>query len=153
MSHQGQTSPRTKTIGLRQQAWWVMRKRVSFTVTELLATLATGAERDAPSNIGKYVRALEKVGIVRRDAARVMGPSLTSPGMLRYQLVINSGRKAPVWRAQTRRYMTRTVRLSIPWSAQPRLHLARTSPRTPKRRHAMNRQVRCPYLRPVPVGL
>jgi len=111
MSHQGQTgarpqgsriSPRTVTIGLRQRAWWVMRKRISFTIPELLATLADGTERDALGNIGKYVRALEKVGIVKRDADRVMGPALTSPGMFRYQLIINAGRKAPVWRAQTR---------------------------------------------------
>lgn len=100
MSHKGQTSPRTVTIGLRQRAWWVMRKRISFTLAELLATLADGTERDAVSNLGKYVRALEKAGIVRREAKRQAGSALTSPGMLRYQLVVNTGRKAPVWRAK-----------------------------------------------------
>lgn len=62
MSLVGQTSPRTKTIGLRQRAWWVMRRCVSFTLPELLATLADGSERDAINNLGKYVRALERQG-------------------------------------------------------------------------------------------
>ena len=100
MSRQGQISPRTVTIGLRQRAWWVMRKRINFTVQELLATLADGTERDAASNIGKYVRALEKAGIVQREAKRQAGSALTSPGMLRYRLVINAGREAPVWRTR-----------------------------------------------------
>lgn len=110
MSHQGQTgarpqgsriSPRTVTIGLRQRAWWVMRKRVSFTVPELLATLADGTEKDALSNLGKYVRALEKAGILKRDAKRQAGSAMTSPGMLRYEMRVDVGRKAPVWRAKT----------------------------------------------------
>lgn len=100
MSRQGQISPRTVTIGLRQRAWWVMRKRINFTVQELLSTLADGTERDAASNIGKYVRALEKAGIVQREEKRQAGSALTSPGMLRYRLVINAGRKAPVWRTR-----------------------------------------------------
>lgn len=100
MSRKGQISPRTVTIGLRPRAWWVMRRRISFTVQELLATLANGTEKDALGNLGKYVRALEKAGIVKREARLQAGSAITSPGMLRYQLVVNSGRKAPVWRAQ-----------------------------------------------------
>jgi len=100
MSHQGQIYPRPVTIGLRQRAWWVMRKRVSFTVPELLATLADGTERDAISNLGKYVRALEKAGILKRDVKRQAGSALTSPGMLRYEMRLDVGRKAPVWRAK-----------------------------------------------------
>jgi hypothetical protein len=83
---------------MRQRAWWVIRRCISFTVDELLSTLADGTERDAAGNIGKYVRALEKAGIVKRAEKRQAGKALTSPGMLRYQLVINSGRLAPIWR-------------------------------------------------------
>lgn len=98
MATKGQPSPRTVTGGLRQRAWWVIRKRGSFTLPELLATLADGSERDAASNLGKYLRALEKAGIVRREAGRQPGAALTSPGHIRYRLIVNEGRKAPVWR-------------------------------------------------------
>lgn len=101
MATRGQTSPRTVTLGLRQRAWWVMRRRVGFTLQELLSTLADGSERDATGNLGKYLRALEKAGIVRREAVRQAGSALTSNGHLRYRLVINEGRKAPVWRASS----------------------------------------------------
>jgi hypothetical protein len=83
---------------MRQRAWWVIRRCISFTVDELLSTLADGTERDAAGNIGKYVRALEKAGIVKRAEKRQAGNALTSTGMVRYQLVINSGRLAPIWR-------------------------------------------------------
>lgn len=91
--------PRTITQGLRQRAWWVMRRRISFTLPELLSTLADGTERDATSNLGKYLRALAKAGIIRLEPERQAGTALTSPGYHRYQLIINKGRKAPVWRA------------------------------------------------------
>lgn len=93
----GQNAPRKVTTGLRQQAWWVMRRRIVFTLPELLATIATGAERDAESNIGRYVRALEKVGILKVDG-RAPPENLTSNGCIRYRVAIDNGRKAPVWR-------------------------------------------------------
>lgn len=94
----GQIAPRTVTQGLRQRAWWVMRRRVRFSLQELLATLADGSERDAKGNLGKYVRALERAGILRRESERAPGAALTSNGHLVYVLVVNHGRKAPVWR-------------------------------------------------------
>ncbi len=101
MSRKGQISPRTVTFGLRQRAWWVMRRRISFSLAELLATLADGTERDAEGNLRKYLRALVAVGIVRVEAELERGTALTSPGFYRYQLIVNSGRKAPVWRAKS----------------------------------------------------
>ncbi len=101
MATKGQPSPRTVTQGLRQRAWWVMRRRVSFTLPELLSTLADGTERDATSNLGKYLRALAKAGIIRAEAERQPGAKLTSNGHIRYRLIINEGRKAPVWRAKS----------------------------------------------------
>ncbi len=101
MSRKGQVSHRTVTTGLRPRAWWVMRRRLSFTISELQATLCDGSERDANGNLAKWMRALEKAGIVEREEKRQAGSALTSPGMLRYRLIINAGRKAPVWRAKS----------------------------------------------------
>lgn len=96
MSTPGCPSPRTVTTGLRQQAWWVIRKRRYFTLQDLLETVANGAEKDASSNLGKYVRALEKAGIVKREARPPAGGAMPR---IRYRLVVDAGRKAPVWRA------------------------------------------------------
>jgi hypothetical protein len=101
MTKQSRISQRTVTLGLRQRAWWVMRKRISFTLGELLSTLADGTERDAAGNLRKYLRALVGAGIVCVEAGRVRSTAITSPGCYRYQLIINAGRKAPVWRAQS----------------------------------------------------
>lgn len=101
MATKGQISPRTVTTGLRQRAWWVMRRRTHFTLSDLLHTLADGTERAAASNLGRYLRALEKAGIIKREAKRKAGSALTSNGHLSYQLVINEGRKAPVSRAKS----------------------------------------------------
>lgn len=101
MARKGQTSPRTVTQGLRQRAWWVMRRRIGFTLPELLQTLADGTERAAHSNLGRYLRALEKAGIVRREAERQPGAAITSNGHIRYQLIVNAGRNAPVFRAKS----------------------------------------------------
>jgi len=96
----GQIAPRTRSFGLRQRAWWVMRRHGVFTLPELLATLATGAERDAENNLGKYVRALAKAGILKCDDARAAPTAKTSNGCLRYRVAVDNGRKAPVWRAR-----------------------------------------------------
>lgn len=102
MATKGHPSPRTVTQGLRQRAWWVMRKRGRFTLPGLLSTLADGTERDAIGNLGKYVRALEKAGIVRREDERQPGAAITSNGHICYRLLIDAGRKAPVWRESNR---------------------------------------------------
>jgi hypothetical protein len=94
----GQAAPRTVSYGLRQRAWWVMRRRIKFALPDLLSTLADGTERDAAGNLGKYLRALERAGILRRNTERKPGATLTSNGYISYLLVVNEGRKAPVWR-------------------------------------------------------
>jgi hypothetical protein len=93
------SSPRKQTHGLRERAWWVIRRRGSFTLVELLATVADGAQKDAANNLGKYIRALNKAGILTVDAKRVPGTALTSSGCYRYRLAIDLGHEAPVWRA------------------------------------------------------
>jgi len=101
MPKKGQISNRTVTTGLRQRAWWVMRRRCVFTIPELLSILADGTERDAYGSLSKYLRALEKAGIIKREDSRKPGNAQGSNGHLSFRLVINEGRKAPVWRAKT----------------------------------------------------
>lgn len=89
---------RTVSYGLRQRAWWVMRRRKNFTLTELLNIVADGMQKDATSNLGKYCRALARAGILQTAAQRRAGEALTSNGFLEYRLIVDSGRKNPVWR-------------------------------------------------------
>lgn len=93
----GQTAPRNVTTGLRQRAWWVMRRHGVFTLPDLLATVASGDERDAKSNLGRYVRALASAGILKAEG-RLPPEKRNSNGVLRYRLVADLGREAPVWR-------------------------------------------------------
>lgn len=74
-----------------------MRRHGVFTLQGLLATVADGGEKDAASNIGKYLRALEKAGIVKAEG-RTAPEKPTSNGSLRYRLALDLGREAPVWR-------------------------------------------------------
>lgn len=90
---------RMKSGGLRQRAWWILRNRKETTLEGLLNTLNDGQQKDAASNLGKYLRALERAGILKRAAQRVPGATLTSNGHIRYQLVIDCGMDAPLWRA------------------------------------------------------
>jgi hypothetical protein len=97
----GQTAPRTQAFGLRARAWWVMRETPRFTLPSLLAIVADGDEADAASNLGKYLRALSRAGILA-ETGRDQPASLTDNGVKRYRLARNSGPKAPVWRASRR---------------------------------------------------
>lgn len=94
----GQTALRTKAFGLRARAWWVMREKQRFTLPGLLSIVADGSEADAASNLGKYLRALTRAGILV-EAGRTAPSSLTSNGEKTYRLRLNRGPKAPVWRA------------------------------------------------------
>lgn len=95
----GQVAPRKVAQGLRQRAWWVMRRKKIFTLAELLATLATGSEKAAGSNLGKYLKALCLAGFIVGARQKTPGEALTSNGHLRYRLLIDNGRAAPLWRA------------------------------------------------------
>lgn len=88
-----------KTSGLRERAWWLMRKLPRFTIDDLLFTLADGGEQDAPGNLTKYVRALERVGVLSRLMRRAPGNTPTSNGHVIWRLARDLGRTAPVWRS------------------------------------------------------
>lgn len=98
----GQTAPRRVTTGLRQRAWWVLRNRQECTLPQLLATLTDGTEKDAASNLGKYLNALCQAGIIKPAAHRAPGTAPTSHGHLRYLLIQDCGRAAPVWRTKSK---------------------------------------------------
>lgn len=51
---------------LRTRAWWVMREMAAFSLTDLLMTVADGSERTAADNLGRYVRSLERHGVLAR---------------------------------------------------------------------------------------
>lgn len=95
-----ETSPRRRmnSGGLRAKAWWVMRNRKSATLESLLNTLADGSQKDAESNLRKYLNALARAGILKVETRRQPGKALTSNGHHRYSLVIDCGVSAPVWR-------------------------------------------------------
>ncbi len=88
----------TRTTGLRERAWWVMREMKKFTVAVLLHTLADGSERDADGNLRRYLCALAKVGVVKPTARRVPGVSPGSRGHVVWHLKRDLGRQAPVCR-------------------------------------------------------
>lgn len=88
----GQGSKRIrKSVGLRERAWWLMREVKQFTLADLLTTLASGTERDAESNLRKYINALEAVGVVKRLKRRA-GP------LAIWRLTRDLGRQCPVRR-------------------------------------------------------
>lgn len=92
----GQRAPRTVCIGLRAQAWWVLRKNRAMTITELLMTLNDGRHKCADGNLSRYLRQLVKAGILSRE--RVPDGKLTSNGVYCYRLIKDLGAKAPVVR-------------------------------------------------------
>lgn len=88
----------TRTNGLREKAWWLMREMRKFTVADLLTTLADGTERDAAGNLGKYCAVLSRAGVLQRMKRRVPGTAPQSNGHLVWWIKRDLGRQAPVWR-------------------------------------------------------
>jgi hypothetical protein len=97
----GQHALRTKTFGLRARAWWVMREQRRFTLPGLLSIVADTRQRDAASNLRKYLGALTRAGILVEDG-RDPPTNPTDNGVKRYRLAMNTGPQAPVWRASVR---------------------------------------------------
>lgn len=94
------TAPKVNKNSLRIKVWRAMRIRGKFSIPEITMLVAEGGEKDITSNIGKYVRALEKAGYLIKMPKREKGCGLTSNGHIRYWLVPtrDSGPQAPVWR-------------------------------------------------------
>ena len=88
---------------LRQKAWLAMQIKGKFTLSDLVrnAVSAESVAKDPRNNIGRYVKALERVGIVSEMKRRMVPTSPTSNGEKRWMLVRDLGRKAPVVRHAT----------------------------------------------------
>lgn len=88
----------TLASGLREKAWRTIRAVRQFTLNYLLDTNAIGGEKDAPSNLLKYIHRLESYGVLVRLERRAPGDALTSPGSVIWWLANDLGWEAPVWR-------------------------------------------------------
>ncbi len=95
---QGERAARRHTGTLREKSWRAVRQRRKFSLNDLIVLVADGDERDIESNLGKYVRALERAGYLARMPRKEPGVAPTSNGHLRYILVRDTGPLAPVWR-------------------------------------------------------
>jgi len=105
--HHVRSGPRGRHTGtrvirgtLRERAWGAMRILRKFSLADLIMLIAEGRERDITSNVGKYVRALTRAGLLRQLPQREQGGALTSNGNVRWLLIQDVGPLAPVWRAE-----------------------------------------------------
>lgn len=91
-------SRRVNTVkrSLRRRAWWLIRRRVTFTLPELLVILTDGSEQDAKRNLHQYLQALMRCGILSIDSETEHSPRKRIC-LLRYRLEINNGVAAPIW--------------------------------------------------------
>lgn len=85
---------------LRVRVWRAMRIRRKFSIPDLEVLVAEGGEKDMTSNIGKYIRALEKAGFLIKLPKREAGNAATSNGFVRWWLPDDkdTGPMAPMWR-------------------------------------------------------
>ncbi len=91
-----QTLRRPKRTTVRDKIWKALRIKGTATIGELLETAGVEAG-NATSNAQRFCKALLRAGFLR-PMRRVRGTALTSNGFARYQLLRNSGTRAPVVR-------------------------------------------------------
>ncbi|MDD2811670.1 hypothetical protein, partial [Rhodoferax sp.] len=88
--------------GIRVKAWRTMRALSQtspwFTLGDLLDIIATGREKNAPSNLLKYLSVLERHGILERRPARDHSAKPMGPGVVVWRIAQDLGWYAPVWR-------------------------------------------------------
>ena len=86
------------SAGLRERSWRILRRGAPETLRSLLCVIADGHEKDARGNLGRYLVALERVGVLERLPERLPGAALTSPGYVQWVLAKNLGPDAPILR-------------------------------------------------------
>lgn len=93
-------APKINKNSLRIKVWRAIRIKSKFFIPDLAMLVAEGGEKDITSNIGKYIRALEKAGYIVKMPKREPGTKMTSNGHIRYWLLPerDTGPQAPVWR-------------------------------------------------------
>lgn len=77
-------------MSLRQQAWGVLQARRGVTLNELLASIDSGARKNAPVHLYAYLNALVRVGYLEKKPAKGLGQP-------RFLLLVDHGNKAPRW--------------------------------------------------------
>jgi len=85
---------RTKAVGLRNKAWWVLRKNKNMTICEIQASICDGSEGKSTTNLRRWLNDLAKAGLFER--VLIKDGKLTSNGSYEYRLVRDLGPKAPV---------------------------------------------------------
>lgn len=92
--------------GICVKAWRTIRALAAdnnnFTLGDVLDIVATGNEKDAPASVLKYLCALERHGVLGRRGRRDCSGKTRGPGHVVWQLRIDLGWFAPVWRQGTK---------------------------------------------------
>ena len=83
-----------KPEGLRQRAWWVMRRSKKFTLVQLLSTVTTELDKNPEKNLRAYLNGLVKAGLVR-ITRKPSGAARRTKHIYEYTLLIDGGRKNP----------------------------------------------------------
>lgn len=90
----GRPVVRKRAVGLRNKAWWVIRRNKHMTLAEMLQSICDGTEKDPAINLRRWLNKLVDAGILARDKIQDGKPN--SNGSYDYRLVKNLGSKAPV---------------------------------------------------------
>lgn len=116
------TGPKVHKESLRLRVWRAIRIRRKFSIPDLEMLVAEGGEKDITSNIGKYIRALEKAGYLVKMAKREAGTAPTSNGHIRYWLQDekDTGPLAPIWRVANGTVYDPNTEQEISLGTQPR---------------------------------
>lgn len=98
----GGVRTRTTRGCLRARVWWCLRKNGRQTIRDIMNTQCTGEEKDAESNIGRFLERLVRAGVVEVDLFRQFDGVSTSNGLNVYVLVRDLGPACPVMREKTK---------------------------------------------------
>ncbi|MDP2808673.1 MAG: hypothetical protein Q8O34_00825 [Rhodocyclaceae bacterium] len=109
-----ESGQRRRDPGLRLRVWNVLRMGGKRTVDDILMRVVDGDERDAPSNVRKYLRALARAGYLLAMPARERPLNATSNGCVRWLLVKDTGPEAPVSRVSRGTLYDPNIEAEIP---------------------------------------
>lgn len=109
--------------GIRVKAWRTMRalsqSSPNFTLGDILDIVATGSEKDAPSNLLKYMACLERYGVLVRRTARDHSAKVMGPGVVVWRIANDLGWYAPVWRQAEKVLWNPNTNSIVPLPQQP----------------------------------
>ncbi|OJY36392.1 MAG: hypothetical protein BGP11_08305 [Rhodobacterales bacterium 65-51] len=86
----------------RQRAWASIRFNGRFTIGQIVRAAARHDDQNARENARKYIAQLAAAGYVRELSRRAPGTCMGSNGFKRFMLIRDTGRRAPVYRAELR---------------------------------------------------